>query len=88
MDFNVYAAEQLVRVRLADLRAAGARASLIESARVGPRGLRPALGEPSSGSDAGWPRGRASRRRMQGCESPAEIVCLPPGRGGPGPWRR
>jgi hypothetical protein len=44
MDFNVYAAEQLVRVRLADLRAAGARASLIESARVGPRGVRSALG--------------------------------------------
>lgn len=44
MDFNTYAAEKMVAVRLADLRAAGARASLVESARVGPRGVRPALG--------------------------------------------
>lgn len=44
MDFNTYAAEKMVAVRLADLRAAGARAALIESARVGPRGMGPAVG--------------------------------------------
>jgi len=44
MDLNVYVTEKIVAVRLADLRAAGARAALIESARVGPRGMGPALG--------------------------------------------
>jgi len=44
MDFNTYAAEMMVEVRLADLRAAGARAALLASARVGPRGVGPAVG--------------------------------------------
>jgi len=44
MDFNTYAAEKMVEVRLADLRAAGARAGLLASARVGPRGVGPAVG--------------------------------------------
>jgi len=44
MDFNTYAAEKMVEVRLADLRAAGARAALLASARVGPRGVGPAVG--------------------------------------------
>ena len=44
MDFNIYAVEKMVEVRLADLRAAGARAALIISARVGPRGVGPAVG--------------------------------------------
>ncbi len=44
MDFNTYAAEKMVEVRLADLRAAGARAVLLASARVGPRGVGPAVG--------------------------------------------
>ena len=44
MDFNIYAAEKMVEVRLADLLAAGARAALIASARVGPRGVGPAVG--------------------------------------------
>lgn len=44
MDFNLYAVEKMVEVRLADLRAAGGRAALIASARVGPRGVGPAVG--------------------------------------------
>lgn len=44
MDFNTYAAEKMVEVRLTDLRAAGARAALLASARVGPRGVGPAVG--------------------------------------------
>jgi len=44
MDFNTYAVEKMVEGRLADLRAAGARAALLASARVGPRGVGPAIG--------------------------------------------
>jgi hypothetical protein len=44
MDFNTYAAEKMMEARLADLRAAGARAALLASARVGPRGVGPAVG--------------------------------------------
>lgn len=44
MDFNTYAVEKMVEVRLADLRAAGTRAALIASVRVGPRGVGPAVG--------------------------------------------
>lgn len=44
MDLNAYATEKMAAGRLADLRAAGARARLIESARIGPRGLGPAVG--------------------------------------------
>jgi hypothetical protein len=44
MDVNAYATEKMAAGRLADLRAAGARARLIASVRIGPRGLGPALG--------------------------------------------
>jgi hypothetical protein len=44
MEFNTYVIEKIAAGRLADLRAAGARAVLVESARIGPRGVRPALG--------------------------------------------
>ena len=44
MDINVYAIEKIVEGRLADLRAAGARARLVASARVGPRGMGRAVG--------------------------------------------
>jgi hypothetical protein len=44
MDFNTYAAEKMVEVRLADLRAARARATLLASARIGPRGVGPMVG--------------------------------------------
>ena len=44
MDFNTYAVEKMMEVRLADLRAAGAREALLASARVGPRGVGPAVG--------------------------------------------
>lgn len=44
MDFNTYAAEKLVAGRLAELRAAGARVALLESARVSPRGVGAAVG--------------------------------------------
>ncbi len=44
MDFNIYATEKIVAGRLADLRAAGARVVLLESAGVGPRGLGAAVG--------------------------------------------
>ena len=44
MDFNIYAIEKIAAGRLDDLRAAGARAGLVESARVGPRGVGPAVG--------------------------------------------
>jgi hypothetical protein len=44
MDFNTYVAEKMMEARLADLRAAGARAALLASARVGPRGVGPAVG--------------------------------------------
>ncbi len=44
MDLNVYSVEKLVEVRLAELRAAGRRAALIESVRVGPRGMGAAVG--------------------------------------------
>ena len=87
MDFNIYATEKIVAERLADLRAAGARVALIESARgVRPRRGPGRRGRPHPARPLAGP-GEGSRRRMQGCGSPAEIVCLPPGRGGPGPWR-
>jgi hypothetical protein len=44
MDFDIYATEKVVAGRLADLRAASTRAALIASARVGPRGVGPAVG--------------------------------------------
>ena len=44
MDFNTYATEKIVAGRLADLRAARARAALLESAGVGPRGVGVAVG--------------------------------------------
>ena len=44
MDFNTYATEKMAEGRLADLRAVGARARLIASARIGPRGVGPAVG--------------------------------------------
>lgn len=44
MDVNTYAIEKIADGRLADLRAAGARVALIESARIGPRGVGAALG--------------------------------------------
>jgi len=44
MDLNIYASEKIAAGRLVELRAAGARAALIELARVGPRGIGPALG--------------------------------------------
>ena len=44
MDLNIYATEKMAEERLADLRAAGARAALIESARRGPRGVGPTVG--------------------------------------------
>ena len=44
MDFNTYAIEKMAAGRLADLRAAGARARLVESTRVGPRGVAAAVG--------------------------------------------
>jgi hypothetical protein len=44
MDFNIYATEKIVAGHLADLRAAGARVVLLESAGVGPRGLGAAVG--------------------------------------------
>jgi hypothetical protein len=45
MDINLYVTEKIVAERLAGLRVAGAQAALIRSARTGPRGVRPALGE-------------------------------------------
>lgn len=44
MDFNAYVVEKLTETRLADLRAAGARAALVASVRVEPRGVGPAVG--------------------------------------------
>ena len=44
MDFNTYAIEKIVVGRLADPRAASAQVALLESARVGPRGMGPAVG--------------------------------------------
>ena len=44
MDFNAYATEKIVAGRLADLRAAGARTALLESAGVRPRGVGSAVG--------------------------------------------
>jgi len=45
MDINLYVTEKIVADRLAGLRAAGAQAGLIRSARIGPRGVGPALGQ-------------------------------------------
>ena len=45
MDFNLYATERMAAGRLADLRAAGAQAALIRSARIVPRGAGPVIGE-------------------------------------------
>jgi hypothetical protein len=44
MDFNTYAIEKIVVGRLADLRAASAQVALLQSARIGPRGVGPAVG--------------------------------------------
>lgn len=44
MDLNIYATEKVAAGRLADLRAAGARAALVRSARIGPRGISVAVG--------------------------------------------
>lgn len=44
MDLNIYVIEKVAAGRLAELRAAGARAALAEAARVGPRGVGPAVG--------------------------------------------
>lgn len=44
MDFNAYATEKMAAGRLADLRADGARARLIASVRIGPRGTGAAVG--------------------------------------------
>ena len=45
MDINLYAVEKIAVGRLADLRAAGAQAALIRSARIVPRGVGPVVGE-------------------------------------------
>ena len=44
MDINTYAIEKIANGRLTELRAAGARVTLIESARIGPRGVGVAVG--------------------------------------------
>jgi hypothetical protein len=44
MEDNVYAVEVMMAQRLADLRAAGARAALVESARGGRRGVAAVVG--------------------------------------------
>jgi len=44
MDMNLYFAEWLVRERLAEARAAGARDALIHAAKLGPRPVRVRLG--------------------------------------------
>lgn len=44
MDVNTYAIEKIAAGRLAELRAVGARVALLESVRLGPRGVGPAVG--------------------------------------------
>ena len=45
MDISLYVTEKIAAERLAGLRAAGAQVALIRSARVGPRGVGPVIGE-------------------------------------------
>jgi hypothetical protein len=45
MDYNIYATEKLAAARLADLRAARARAALAESSRGPRRGLGRVVGQ-------------------------------------------
>ena len=44
MEINTYAIEKIANGRLTELRAAGARVALIESARIGSRGVGVAVG--------------------------------------------